>query len=91
MALWSRICVNEKAIGHVEAIRVAELPLNENRYNWVVEMYGLYKAKGTIEHNEKDGADGLLMKILWQAQSAKLSLGTDQTVQFLKGPDWVDF
>ena len=91
MALWSKIVINDKPVGHVEALKVAELPPHEARYNWAVEMYGSYKASGTLVHRVGDGADALLLKVLWAAESAKLKPdSTEDGVQFLRGPNWVD-
>jgi hypothetical protein len=92
MALWSKIVVNNKNVGHIEALCVAELPeLHSRNYRWEVEMYGLYKAKGNITYQNEDGADGLILRILWKVQSAKLGHEDKDDVEFLKGPDWVDF
>ena len=92
MALWSKITVNGKNVGHIEALCVAELPeLHSRNYRWEVEMYGLYKAKGNIVYRNEDGADGLILGILWKVQSAKVDPENKELgVEFLEGPDWVD-
>ena len=60
MALWFDLMVNTENVGRVEIQRIETRPGGRHLYRWVITRPGDAEYRGSVEHDEHDGALALV-------------------------------